>query len=341
MISLEWHKHLGRAAAGPVRRTRFPALFALLPLFWQDGAKVAAQDASGPPPAPAQFRFEPGAKTPALLIPRDEELVYKAYLGYLLSETKVGKVVQVCKVEQQRAPLIATTPVPMGETACILLEAEAEFLTMELSSKLEARVLPQDWPRLKYYSESTSSQTRKRELWIGLCDGKPRSRFQSDTKKGAPDGTRIWKPARERDVPEGSLDMLSAIFMTRALVREGGESLTFPLVDKDRVWQLRLKRGEESRLELPAGTFEVVEVVLEPEPWPDEKIEADKLEQFEGVFGLQGTIHLWVEKRTGIAVRIEGEIPVKFGTTATVDVQLESFRGTPPEFAPVATAKDD
>ena len=325
-----------RSGSGPRRPrcARVPALFALLPLWLQadDGHAAAAQDASTPPPP---FRFEPGAKVPALLIPRAEELVYRAYLDYLLGETHVGKVVQTCTVEQQKQPLVATRPVAMGETACIKLEAEAEYFMMELSSTLEARILPQDWPRLVYRSESTSSQTRKRELWLGRVEEQARSRFQSDTRTGAPKGTRIWKPFKEREVPEGSLDMISAVFMTRALMREGQESLTFPLVDKDRVWQLTLKRGEERKMKVPAGVFEVVEVVLEPAPYPDEKIDPDKLEQFEGVFGIQGTIHLWVEKKTGIAVRIQGSIPVKFGTSADVDVELETYSGTPKEFGPL------
>lgn len=335
MVSTESRSARSRPAAGLLRGVRLPAWVVVASLGSQADGDKAAQDAAAPPPPPAPFRFEPGAKTPVLLIPRDEELVYRAYLDVAVSSTHVGKVVQTCTVEEQRQPLVATSPVALGETASIKLEAEADYLWMELSSTLEAKILPQAWPRLLYRSESTSSKTRRRELWLGTSEGKPRSRFQSDTSKGAAEGERIWKPAREREVPEGSLDMISAVFMTRALVREGQESLTFPLVDKDRVWQLTLKRGEERRMDLPAGTFDVVEVVLEPAPWPDEAIEADKLEQFEGVFGIQGTIHLWVEKRTGIAVRIQGEIPIKLGLVAEVDVELESFTGTPPEFQPV------
>lgn len=328
--------------SGPApRRARIPALFALCALFQQgEGGDVAAlQDASAAPPP---FRFEPGAKVPPLLIPRAEELVYRAYLDFALGETHVGKVVQTCTVEELQQPLVATSAVAMGETACIKLEAEAEYLWMELSSTLEARILPQAWPRLKYNSKNTSSQTRRRELWIGLVDDKPRSRFQSDTKTGAPKGERIWKPWKEREVPEGSLDMISAVFMTRALMREEQDSLTFPLVDKDRVWQLTLKRGETRKMTVPAGTFEVVKVVLEPEPYPDEKIDPEKLEQFEGVFGIQGTIELWVEKKTGIAVKIQGSIPIKLGMTAEVEVELETYSGTPLEFVPLKTkGKED
>lgn len=313
------------------------ALLAAAPLllFQGEGALGATPQDASAPVAPAPFRFEPGAKVPPLLIPRDEELVYRAYLGVAITETHVGKVVQTCKVEDLKAPLLATAPVPSGEAAAIRLEAEADYLWMELSSTLEAKILPQAWPRLLYTSSTTSSQTRKRELWIGELEGKPRSSFRSDTSKGAPEGTRIWKSAKEREVPAGSLDMISAVFMTRAMMREKLETLSFPLVDKDRVWLLTLKRGEEKRMELPAGTFDVVEVLLEPEPYPDEKIDEEKLEEFEGVFGIQGTIHLWVDKTTGIAVRIQGSIPIKIGSV-DVDVELESFRGTPPEFAPLA-----
>ena len=319
------------------------ALLALAPLLVQvDGERsVSAQDATAPAPKTAPFRFEPGAKVPALLIPRDEELVYCADLHFALGETNVGKVKQTCTVEELKAPLIATAPVAQGEAACILLEAEASLLWMDMRSELKATILPQEWPRLLYTTENTSSQTRRRELWIGHVDDKPRSKFRGDTSKGAEKGTRIWKLPKERDVPEGALDMISAVFMTRALMREEKKSLTFPLVDKDRVWKLTLKRGEEKRMEVPAGTFDVVKVVLEPEPWPDEPIDKEKLEQFEGVFGIQGTIHLWVEKKTGIAVRIQGNIPIKLGMSADVDVQLESFRGTPEDFAPLAGAADE
>jgi hypothetical protein len=38
-------------------------------------------------------------------------------------------------------------------------------------------------------------------------------------------------------------------------------------------------------------------------------------------------MHLWVEKHTGIAVRIQGDLPVG-PLTLGVDVELESFSGT-------------
>ena len=74
------------------------------------------------------------------MIPRDEELVYCADLHFALGETNVGKVKQTCTVEELKAPLIATAPVAQGEAACILLEAEASLLWMDMRSELKATI---------------------------------------------------------------------------------------------------------------------------------------------------------------------------------------------------------
>jgi hypothetical protein len=102
------------------------------------------------------------------------------------------------------------------------------------------------------------------------------------------------------------------------------------------VWQLTLRRGESKRLDTgKAGIFEVIEVVLEPGPYPGESF-AKKAKEFEGVFGIKGSMHLWVDKRTGITVRIQGDLPVSDGLIVLgIDVMLDSYSGTPNDFGPV------
>jgi hypothetical protein len=303
-------------------------------------AEAAAQDASledasAPAAAAAPFRFEPGADVPALQIPRSERLVYRAYLDAGIVMAHVGSVVQTCAVTTQEPSILATEPAPPpGETASIKLFASGSYLLYELESTLETRILPQEWPRLSYKSESVSSQTRRREILLGTKDGVPTSSYRGDTRKGAPEGTRIWRAPKERSVPAGTLDMLTAVFQARTLIREKKDSLTFPLIDKDRLWNLQLRRGEERRMETTEGTFfDVVEVVLEPEPFPGEAM-GDKAERFEGVFGINGSIHLWVERKTGVAVRIQGDLPLGV-ITLGIDVVLDSYTDAPEGFGPV------
>lgn len=294
------------------------------------------EEASAPALPPGPYRFEPGAGVPALLIPRAERLVYRAYLDTGIFMANVGTVTQTCAVVERGPSVLETDPAPAGETASIQLLASGSYAWYELESTLETRILPQDWPRLTYQSVSKSSQTRRREILLGTKDGKPISSYRGDTKNGAPAGTRIWRQPKERSVPAGTLDMLTAVFQARTLIREKKDTLSFPLIDKDRLWKLRLRRGEERRMETVDGTyFDVVEVVLEPEPFPGETV-SDKAQRFEGVFGINGSIHLWAEKKTGVAVRIQGDLPVGDLITLGIDVVLDSYSDTPEGFAPVA-----
>jgi uncharacterized protein DUF3108 len=303
------------------------------------------QEASAPAPPPAPYRYEPGAEVPALLIPRAETLRYKAYVDAGIFSGSVGWVEQTCTVAEQQPSILMTQPSgPPGETAAIVLHAQGSALAgmYEFESTLESHIQPKEWPRVTFLSTSTSSQTRRRVVLLGTKDGKPVSSYRGDTKKGAPAGSRVWREQKERPIPPGSLDMITAVFQTRNLVREGKQTLTFPLIDKDRVWKLTLRRGEERRMETQDGVFfDVVEVVLEPVPYEGESF-AEKAEQFEGVFGIKGSIHLWVERKTGIAVRIQGELPVGSGEgifQLGIDVLLDSWSGTPPDFVPVPREK--
>ncbi len=287
--------------------------------------------------APPQFVLDRGPDQPAIVLPRDETLVYRAYLDIAMLETAVGKVTQTCTVEAVRPSVLVSEPGhAAGESAVVRLHAEGHYAWYTLESTIESRILPQEWPRILYLQTSVGSERRRREVMLGQRDGKPLASYRRDTDRGAPEGTRIWRPATEREVPAGTLDMLNAVLMARTLIRERKQSITFPLIDKTRVWQLVISRGEARRIETGAGLFEALELVLTPGPYPGEVFEDEKLKQFEGVFGIHGTIHLWVERKTGIAVRIQGDLPVG-PITLGIDVVLERYSGTPADFVPVAS----
>ena len=97
---------------------------------------------------------------------------------------------------------------------------------------------------------------------------------------------------------------------------------------------MTLTRGKERRLELPMGTFDAVEVVLSPAAYPGEIIDADKVEKFEGLFGIQGSIHMWVERNSGVPIRIQGDFPAG-PLSLGVDIVLSQASGTPASFQKV------
>ncbi len=134
------------------------------------------------------------------------------------------------------------------------------------------------------------------------------------------------------------MDMLGAVYLSRTLLLSGEEEVVFPLLDRTTLWELTLRRGDRKVVEVPAGRFDAIEIILDPKHYPGEP-EKDK-EKFEGLFGIRGSIHLWVDVTTGVPVRIAGSIPAG-PVDIDVDIFLEEFDGTPDLFKPLPALKDD
>jgi hypothetical protein len=283
----------------------------------------------------ADVLFDPGGEHRPLLLPADEALTYQASIQIAFVRATVGKV----RLSSEREPYRASVLLPGAEKqddlhqVVIALRARGDYSFYSIDSTIETRILPQAWPRILHRVVNEGTEKRSREMMLGQRSDSFESSYRRDTDKGAPKGTRIWKEAKVRPVPQGTIDLLTAVYHTRSLVREGLDALTFPLLDKDRLWAMTLRRGEQRSMETPAGTFDVVEVSLFPQAFPGEAISKKQVEKFEGLLGLRGSIHLWVESRTGIPVRIEGDLPVG-PLTLGVDVKLESYAGTPADFRP-------
>ncbi len=279
-----------------------------------------------------------------LLLPRDEKLTYRVDVDIAFLEAALGKVTQVSRIEPYEPSVLLQGTGPSSassarESAHLSIHAKGDYALYSLDSTLETLHLPQTWPSIVHRSSSDGTTKKRREIMIGMRGGAPASSYRRDSKKGARKGTRIWREADERNVPADTLDMLSAVFAFRTLIRSDQEELVLPLLDKDCLWQLTLKRGDERRIKTAAGTFDAVEMVFVPAPWPEEDIEEDSQESFEGLFGMRGSIHVWVEKKTGVTVRIQGELPAG-PFTLGVDVVLDAYEGTPADFAPIGAVSN-
>jgi hypothetical protein len=307
----------------------------LLALQSASGAGVDSEPNNAPPPA---LRIERPEGQVALLVPRDEKLVFRAHVGVGFLEASVGKVTLKSRVDPYRRSILLggkkDDDGPQPETARITAHAAGDYAFYSMDATIETLVLPQEWPSTVYRYISGGSDPKRRESLLGVRDGVTATSFRQDTHKGAPPGTRIWKAPKEREIPEGSVDMLSAVFLVRTLIQEEHQVLRFPLLDKLRVWQMRVRRGQRGKVETGAGTFDAVEILLEPDFYPGEEIENEKKERFEGLFGIHGSIHLWVDRKLGIPVRIQGDLPIG-PITLKIDVVLESYEGTPAAFAPI------
>jgi hypothetical protein len=102
------------------------------------------------------------------------------------------------------------------------------------------------------------------------------------------------------------------------------------------VWRVKVARGATKWQEVAAGKFECAQMLLtagleagEPDPEGDPG-------KFQGLFGIQGTIRIWFDAKTGVPVLIQGELPIPVPLVGDLDVsvELKKFRGTPAGFTP-------
>lgn len=276
---------------------------------------------------------------PSLLVPEDEELIFRVRVDAALFETTMAQVTMKSVVEAYRPPLLgqpkeseeAGEPSKPRKTAVLSLHAFGENVLYTMDAMMEAHHHQRDWPSFVYRYVSSGSDARRRELTVGRKEEGYRAIYRADTSRNAPRGTRIWGAPLERDVPEDSLDMLTSIYLIRTMMKEEESSLDFHMVDKHRVWEVSLRRGRRALIETLAGDFKAVEILMDtrrPEGEVDDK------KGFKGPFGLSGTIQLWVDEETGVPVRIQGDLPAG-PFNLGVDILLREYRGTPEAFQPV------
>ncbi|MFT4539954.1 MAG: hypothetical protein ACI841_003024 [Planctomycetota bacterium] len=299
------------------------------------------------------MRVDRGEGKLELLIPRDETLEFDVLLDIaVMGETKVGDFRLSAGVKNIGGGLpMPGRPVEgKKESGWIQSKAWGHYFGYSLDHEIKMSTMPQAWPSTIYTDHQTGSENRQRELKYGVLDGKPTSWYRANghckgcdreehfveggwfsddahCKKCKRGEHRVWREPRSRAIPEGSLDMLKAIYLSREMIRLGKSSIEFSLIDKDRVWEVKMERGLSRTRKVPGGSFRCREVKLIPKP-------ADKdsnSSRFEGLFGIHGTISIWLEEKTGVPVEIGGLVPLG---PLDIDVRLglTRWKGTPKEF---------
>lgn len=337
---------------------RFLALAGLLVAFaasldaaLQDAAGAArTQDAAEPARPEEAAAVEPPFLIPRgegelpLQVPRGEELIFRARIRLGPVDTKVGTISLASGVEPYRESLLfGGSGGGDKHTAWVRARAEGEHTFYSMDSLIESRFQPQAWPALVHTFTQKGTEQRRREILIGVKDGKSVRTYRSDTSKGAPPGTRIWRSPETAPCPLTALDSITAVYLLRSMLEASLDETHFPMIDKQRLWWVHAKVGEAEKIETHTGTFLARPVKLASTKIDPKNYEADIAAlgkpdapdpEFEGPFGIRGDIRLWVEATSGVPIWIEGDLPLGF-LTLGLDIRLERYRGTPASFRPV------
>jgi hypothetical protein len=136
----------------------------------------------------------------------------------------------------------------------------------------------------------------------------------------------VW---RKRSVHVGqgtAYDMLAAVYVARSLDIRPGFRDTLRVVETHSVYDVTVAVVGEETVETDAGTFQTYCVALEPKlvSTTQKKKRGEGGGKFRGLFGLSGSIRIWLDKRTKAPVRIRGTIP--FGIDLNAEIDLVSRR---------------
>ncbi|HIF39942.1 MAG TPA: DUF3108 domain-containing protein [Planctomycetes bacterium] len=291
----------------------------------------------------------------AFTIPEAEALSFEVIVDIpLVGATSLGAFELVSGTESHQASVFEPAGSGGGQApraGWIRGDAAGTCLNYVLKHEIRLRVLPQEWPRVIYRDTQSGTENRRRELMYGMRNGKPTSLYRRDShcvsatcerpehrvektwlskehhcnkcKRGA---HRDWRKPTVQEIPADGVDMLSAVFIARSMVQNGLGEVKFPMLDKDRWWDVTLTLGGSRRIVTKAGTFECRAVKMTP------VLPSGKREKFKGLFGIHGSLAIWLEKETGVPVSIEGVLPAG-PLDVGINLRLKGFRGTPEGFA--------
>jgi len=275
------------------------------------------------------FRIDRGDDLP-IIVPREEHLVFEVRLDLgALGAPVLGTVAMSISVEPfEPSSLLVDPEQEPGELVRFRAVAEGAYKVYTVRDVTETLILPQEWPRVIHRKTQTGTENRKRELLLGVKDGvhiaalrkdhhckgcelrshwvKPGWVWQEEhhCKKCDRPEHMVWRDFKEAEVPAEALDMLSAVQLARTMVTEEVDELSFLLVDGLDVWSVDLRRRGTRRKKVRAGTFTAVEVDLKTRRADQED------DEFVGLFGMHGSVHMWFDVEHGFPVLIEGQVPV-------------------------------
>jgi hypothetical protein len=118
-------------------------------------------------------------------------------------------------------------------------------------------------------------------------------------------------------------DILYTLYLARDIGDAVGAKKNYWLVEKTHIWKTTVTATGEKRLDLGrAGTFDALKIAIEP----DYTGERELKEKFSGLFGVEGSLEVWVDKKTRIPLIVRGQVPFAYILRPTISVILQDYR---------------
>ncbi len=201
--------------------------------------------------------------------------------------------------------------------------AIGRYIIYTLDIRLSSIVDPLNLRSLKFKRRQVGSEKREYEVIFNRENltatyNRKRGKFSSvEELDAAPFEKRSTFPIQDE-----VNDILFTLYFARNIGDKIGNSRHYWLVEKDYVWKVLVSVLEEKKIKLGTlGTFDALRIAIEP----DYSEQKEKGVQFKGLFGVAGSLDIWVDKKTRIPLIVKGRVPFVYILRPTVSVILTDY----------------
>jgi len=118
-------------------------------------------------------------------------------------------------------------------------------------------------------------------------------------------------------------DILYTLYFARDIGDTVGTKKYYWFVETTCIWKTLVTISGEEKIHLGrAGTFDALKIMIEP----DYSQQPEKREEFSGLFGVTGSLEVWVDKKTRIPLIVRGHVPFAYILRPTISVILQDYQ---------------
>lgn len=210
------------------------------------------------------------------------------------------------------------------EAYCFDAHALGHYVIYTLDIRLSSIVDAASLRSLLFRRREVGSEMREyqvvfdREARMAVYRRKP-GKFTSVKKMDA----TPWEDRSTFTIGPDVNDILYTLYFARGIGDRVGNKQYYRFVEKTKIWKARVAVTGEERLDIGrAGAFDALKVAIEP----DYTDEPETGEKFSGLFGVTGSLEVWVDKKTRIPLIVKGQVPFVYILNPTVTVILQDYR---------------
>ncbi len=141
--------------------------------------------------------------------------------------------------------------------------------------------------------------------WKGPIPWGTRSKHCGDRDCGTA-AHELWVTKKVHEVDKPYVDLLTSIYVARtASFPEDGSPMIIPAVNDDHRWLVEVRQMQQKELTVNEGTYDAIELSLTPLA-----SDGDTKKRFKGLFGIHGTLRVWIDSVTRKPLLIQGTLPI-------------------------------